>query len=108
MAWELTLWRIPCEVVHDDDYVLRHPYSRDRLRSFCRLIKRRYVCPHQVLFISLHQDSNYPPRMGYAHETGEGEGEDFNINVSLPPGTGGGGYIAAMDRVVVPALHAFK
>jgi hypothetical protein len=32
----------------------------------------------------------------------------YNINVPLPPGTGYGGYKAAWDRVVLPALRAYK
>jgi len=32
----------------------------------------------------------------------------YNINIPLPPGTGFGGYQAAWDRVVVPALRAYK
>lgn len=31
-----------------------------------------------------------------------------NINVPLPPGSGSGAYRAVFDRVVVPALDAFK
>lgn len=60
-----------------------------------------------VLFISLHQDSNYPIGRGLATERGQGKGHGFNINVPLPPGSGRGAYAAAMDRVVVPALNAF-
>ena len=61
----------------------------------------------QVLFISIHQDSNYPAHTGYAAENGAGKGEGYNINISLPPGCGHGAYYAAFDRVVVPALQVF-
>jgi len=61
-----------------------------------------------VLFISIHQDSNYPVKRGYIEEDGEGPGKSFNINVPLPPGSGGGAYSSAIERVVVPALEAFK
>ena len=44
----------------------------------------------------------------HAHEIGIGKGEDFTINVPLPPGSGSGAYRAAFDRVVVPALDAFR
>lgn len=62
----------------------------------------------EVLFISVHQDSNYPAKTGYIEERGAGAGEYFNINVPLPPGCGGGAYEATFDRVVVPALRAFR
>jgi acetoin utilization deacetylase AcuC-like enzyme len=60
-----------------------------------------------VLTISLHQDDRWPRHGGAAGERGSGAGEGFNLNVPLPPGTGEGGYLAAVDRVVVPALEAF-
>ena len=41
-------------------------------------------------------------------ERGSGKGEGFTFNVPLPPGSGGGAYEAAMDRVVAPALRAFQ
>ena len=61
-----------------------------------------------VLFISVHQDSNYPVKRGYVEEDGEGAGKSFNINIPLPPGSGGGAYSSAFERVVVPALEAFR
>ena len=61
-----------------------------------------------VLTLSLHQDMLYPVDQGQTHETGEAEGEGFNLNVPLPAGCGGGAYLAALDQVVLPALHAFK
>lgn len=61
-----------------------------------------------VLTISVHQDRYYPPDMGMVEEIGQGEGEGFNINVPLPPGSGVGAYVAAFERVVVPALRAFE
>ncbi|PNW87295.1 hypothetical protein CHLRE_02g116950v5 [Chlamydomonas reinhardtii] len=62
----------------------------------------------RVLFISVHQDSNYPLRSGYVTETGTGEGEGATINVPLPPGSGSGAYKAAFERVVLPALEAYR
>jgi acetoin utilization deacetylase AcuC-like enzyme len=61
-----------------------------------------------VLTISLHQDMLYPSDSGQTEEMGESAGEGFNINVPLPAGSGGGAYLAAMDQIVLPALHAFK
>jgi acetoin utilization deacetylase AcuC-like enzyme len=61
-----------------------------------------------ALTISIHQDNCFPPDSGYMHERGEGAGEGYNINIPLPPGSGVGAYEATFDRVVVPALEAFK
>ncbi|KAG2496888.1 hypothetical protein HYH03_005287 [Edaphochlamys debaryana] len=62
----------------------------------------------RVLFISVHQDSNYPLRSGYVHENGTGPGEGTTLNVPLPPGSGSGAYRATFERVVIPALEAYK
>ena len=61
-----------------------------------------------VLTISLHQDRNYPRDSGDMEERGEGAGFGANLNVPLPPGSGHGAYLAAFDRVVLPALARFK
>ena len=50
----------------------------------------------------------YPVDMGTLGEMGQGEGLGFNLNVPLPPGSGGGAYMAAMEQVVLPALMAYK
>lgn len=60
-----------------------------------------------VLTISLHQDRLYPADSGQPEEIGEGDGQGFNLNVPLPAGCGGDAYLATMDQVVLPALHAF-
>ncbi|EFJ42331.1 hypothetical protein VOLCADRAFT_97594 [Volvox carteri f. nagariensis] len=62
----------------------------------------------RVMFISLHQDSNYPLRSGYMTENGVGQGEGTTLNVPLPPGSGSGAYQAAFTRLVRPALEIFK
>jgi acetoin utilization deacetylase AcuC-like enzyme len=61
-----------------------------------------------VLTISLHQDRLFPVKGGGIDETGSGKGEGYNINIPLPPGSGVGAYIAAFERVVLPALRKFK
>jgi acetoin utilization deacetylase AcuC-like enzyme len=61
-----------------------------------------------VLTISLHQDGLFPAGSGLIEHTGEGEGAGYCVNVPLPPGTGDGGYNAAIERVVVPAVEKFK
>jgi acetoin utilization deacetylase AcuC-like enzyme len=58
-----------------------------------------------TLVISLHQDGLFP-RDGRGSREGRGEG--FNINVPLPPGCGTGAYLTSFERLVIPALHAFR
>jgi len=60
-----------------------------------------------VLTVSLHQDNAYPPNSGAVEETGTGAGRGYNVNVPLPPGSGHGAYVAAIERIVLPALRAF-
>jgi acetoin utilization deacetylase AcuC-like enzyme len=61
-----------------------------------------------VLTISVHQDNYYPPMSGLLENTGEGAGAGANINIPLPPGSGHGAYLAAWERVVVPAVSKFR
>ncbi|WP_185983764.1 class II histone deacetylase [Aureimonas mangrovi] len=61
-----------------------------------------------VLTISLHQDRNYPLNSGGADDRGEGGGEGFNVNVPLAPGAGHEAYLHAMERIVLPALDAYR
>ncbi len=61
-----------------------------------------------VLTISIHQDGVFPRNSGYISEIGEGRGTGYNINIPLPPGCGDGAYRAAFQRVVLPALHAYR
>jgi len=60
-----------------------------------------------VLTISVHQDSAFPPGSGPITDIGEGEGTGYNLNIPLPPGSGVGAYLAAFERVIVPALRRF-
>ncbi len=60
-----------------------------------------------MLTISLHQDGCFPPGSGAVLDNGEGEGAGANINMPLPRGGGRGAYVAAFERVVVPALERF-
>ncbi len=60
-----------------------------------------------VLTISIHQDLVIPGR-GAVCDNGRDRGEGYNINIPLPPGSGTGAYLAAMDRVVAPALRRFR
>ncbi len=61
-----------------------------------------------VLFISIHQDGMFPADSGHLAQIGAGAGEGYNVNIPIPPGSGIGCYDAAVARVIVPALHAFR
>jgi acetoin utilization deacetylase AcuC-like enzyme len=61
-----------------------------------------------VLAISLHQDRLFPQDSGMVDETGTGEAQGTTINVPLPAGSGNGAYLASLERVVAPALRAFR
>jgi acetoin utilization deacetylase AcuC-like enzyme len=61
-----------------------------------------------VLTISLHQDNLFPMDSGAMSANGAGRGEGYNINVPLPPGSGRGAYETTFERVVIPALHAYR
>jgi len=60
-----------------------------------------------VLFISIHQDGLYPEDEGTLAERGSGAGEGATVNIPMPAGSGDAGYIAAIERVVIPALEDF-
>lgn len=60
-----------------------------------------------VLTVSLHQDRNYPLDTGDFNDRGRGAGLGANLNIPLPPGTGHTGYLAAMDRLALPAIRDF-
>jgi len=61
-----------------------------------------------VLFVSIHQDSNYPLDSGTIQEIGSGNGKGTTINVPLPPGSGTGSYDYAFQTVIIPALKRFN
>ena len=60
----------------------------------------------RVLFVSLHQWPLYPGT-GWYDETGSGRGRGRTMNVPLPPRTTGDVYLAAFDRLIMPAAEAF-
>ena len=61
-----------------------------------------------VLTISLHQEDLFPPGSGAVTETGEGPGAGATLNVPLPAGSGRAAYVAALERVALPALERFR
>ena len=62
----------------------------------------------RALTISIHQDRCFPVDDGFLHQLGDGDAHGTNLNIPLPPGSGVDAYIAAYDRVVIPALKAFR
>lgn len=70
--------------------------------------QRAFYEDDRVLLVSLHQANNYPANSGTIAERGGGNGDGLNVNVPLPPGSGFGAYEYAFQRVVNPALRAFK
>jgi len=62
----------------------------------------------RALTISIHQDRLFPVNDGFVDQLGEGDAHGTNLNIPLPPGSGVQAYIAAYERVVIPALRAFK
>lgn len=62
----------------------------------------------RALAISIHQDGSFPPNSGGVDEIGADDAAGTNINIPLPPGCGEGAYLAAFDRIILPALEAFE
>ncbi|HUG85871.1 MAG TPA: hypothetical protein VMM13_15010, partial [Euzebya sp.] len=63
----------------------------------------------RVLTISLHESGRTLfPGTGFANEIGAGDARGTSLNVPLPMATIGEVYLSAFDRVVPPALDAFK
>ncbi|MFQ5558261.1 MAG: histone deacetylase family protein [Acidimicrobiales bacterium] len=60
----------------------------------------------RVLYASIHQWPLYPGS-GELSERGSGPGEGTTINVPVPPGATGDVALAAIDRVIGPALERF-
>lgn len=59
-----------------------------------------------VLYTSLHQHPLYPGT-GAAGDRGTGRGTGATLNVPLPEGTGGEGWLAALEAQVLPAVSRF-
>lgn len=62
----------------------------------------------EVLFVSLHQELNFPPNSGLVDHVGDGKGKGFNVNIPLPAGTGNAGYLYAFKKVIEPLANQFQ
>ena len=60
-----------------------------------------------VLFISVHQDNLFPVGWGALDQIGEDDGIGTTINIPLPAGSGNPTYMAAFERIVLPAIREF-
>ena len=70
-------------------------------------VQEAFYSDPSVLTISLHQRTWFGIG-GEISERGEGAGDGTSINIPMPSGSGDGGYVAAFERVVIPALYRFK
>ncbi|WP_278441506.1 class II histone deacetylase [Pseudomonas oryzihabitans] len=61
-----------------------------------------------VLTLSIHQDGCFPAGYGGFDDRGRGAGKGHNLNIPLPAGSGHEAYLAAMHRLVLPALRRFE
>ena len=60
-----------------------------------------------VFFFSTHQYPYYPGT-GRADERGFGKGNGYTLNVPLPAGTGDSEYLEVFNRILRPALKAYR
>lgn len=67
-----------------------------------------YYDRDDVLTISIHQDRCFPPGYSGFEERGEGLGLGANLNIPLPAGSGHETYLYAMEKLVLPALDAYR
>jgi acetoin utilization deacetylase AcuC-like enzyme len=61
-----------------------------------------------VLTLSVHQERGYLMVEGSAEDGGSGAGTGYSLNVPLPAGCGDGAYRASFERILLPALEAFR
>ncbi|RNB79577.1 class II histone deacetylase [Brevibacillus fluminis] len=61
-----------------------------------------------TLFVSLHQENNFPNDRGYMEHTGEGEGMGTTLNIPLYAGTSDAGYLYAFEKLIVPIAEQFQ
>lgn len=62
----------------------------------------------RVLTISIHESGRFLfPGTGDIDETGNGAGRGTNLNIPLPPLAGDEAILAAVERIVEPAVRAF-
>jgi len=68
----------------------------------------RFIEDPDTLVMSIHQDRCFPKDTGGLDVRGADAGFGATINIPLPPGAGHGAYLAAMERVIIPAIDRFQ
>lgn len=62
-----------------------------------------------TLFISMHQDGRtIYPGTGFSHDLGGPNALGATINIPLPPRTGEEGFLAVLERVILPIIEEFQ
>lgn len=75
----------------------------------CNGVQDAYYKDDRVLVVSTHESGKtLYPGTGFETETGEEMGEGFTVNVPLPAGSDDEIFLAAIDRVVTPAVEKFS
>ncbi len=97
--------------------LVRHAQRRHRLQRIAVVdwdvhhgngTESAFIDDPSVLTLSIHQDRCYPIDSGGMSVTGNDSASGTNLNIPLPAGSGHGAYLAAFDRVVLPALERFR
>ena len=61
----------------------------------------------EVLYSSIHQSPLYPGT-GARGDIGGGAGEGYTLNMPVPPGSGRGEFLAAIDEEVMPRAREYR
>jgi acetoin utilization deacetylase AcuC-like enzyme len=61
----------------------------------------------EVLYSSIHQSPLYPGT-GARGDIGSGAGEGYTLNMPVPPGSGRGEFLAAIDEEVLPRAREYR
>ena len=68
-----------------------------------------YISDPSVLNISFHQDGQtLYPGTGKLETIGKDDAKGYTVNLPLPPGTGTGSYLIALNQIIPPLVKQFK
>jgi len=72
-------------------------------------VQNAFYDTDRVLTLSVHESGQYLfPDTGFVSDIGAGAGEGFAVNVPMPPLAGDGCYHEVLERVIAPALRAYR
>jgi len=72
-------------------------------------VEHAFYDTDRVLTVSIHQTGRTIfPGTGFVDDLGENEGQGYALNIPLHPGAGDAAYAQALERVILPALRAYK